>query len=316
MSQTLTPKSFLQLIVRTSFLGFIVFCGLNLLRQPASAQSQTQQIVNAYFNGGYGYCDAQMLATAWQTNPYGAKIRAGKMILGYAAFPGRVSNKLAAARRAYSGRGVCNYSSDFSYGDAVALASHWNISVETAKASLTGKLEDGNLALAKKVVREAHQAAKKSDRNQPISNRASTSSLTNLFTGRDKCLDIINDGRNNRVTMATCGNFSGQQWTLSPSRTSSDTYRLTTQFTGTDKCLDIINDGRNNRLTMATCGNFSGQLWTLSPSRKNPGTYRLTTQFTGMNKCLDIINDGRNNRLTMAQCGDFSGQYWAKSDTP
>ncbi|AFY96168.1 RICIN domain-containing protein [Chamaesiphon minutus] len=316
MSQTTTAKSFLQLIGRTSFLGFIVFCGLNLLPQPASAQSQTQQIVNAFFNSGYSYCDAQMLATAWQTNPYGAKIRAGKMILGYAAFPGRVSNKLAAARRTYSGQGVCNYSSNFSYEDAVALAAYWNIPVETAKSSLTSKLEYGNLALAKKVVREAYQASKKSDRNQPISSRARTSSLTNLFTGRDKCLDIINDGRNDRVTMAECGNFTGQQWTLSPSRANSDTYRLTTQFTGTNKCLDIINDGRNNRLTMATCGNFSGQFWKLSPSNKNSGTYRLTTQFTGASKCLDIINDGTNNRLTMAQCGDFSGQYWVKSDAP
>jgi hypothetical protein len=316
MSDTPITQSFLKLIGKASFLSFIVFCGVNLRPQPAAAQSQTEQVVKAYFNGGYGYCDAQMLAAAWQTNPYGAKIRAGKMILGYAAFPGRVSTKLSAARRAYSGRGVCSYSSDFSYEDAVALAGYWNVSVDTAKASLTSKLEYGNLALAKQVVREARRSTKKADRNQPTTDRLRTASLTNLFTGRDKCLDIINDGKNDRVTMAACGNFSGQAWTLSPSQTNSDTYRLTTQFTGTNKCLDIINDGRNDRLTMADCGNFSGQLWKLSPSKKNSGTYRLTTQFTGTNKCLDIINDGTNNRLTMARCGNFSGQYWVKSDAP
>ena len=40
--------------------------------------------------------------------------------------------------------------------------------------------------------------------------------LQTLFTGADKCLDILNDGANNRLTMAACGNFTGQLWGLSP----------------------------------------------------------------------------------------------------
>jgi hypothetical protein len=39
------------------------------------------------------------------------------------------------------------------------------------------------------------------------------------FTGADKCLDIINDGQNNKPTMAACGNFSGQKWTVSATGT-------------------------------------------------------------------------------------------------
>jgi len=39
--------------------------------------------------------------------------------------------------------------------------------------------------------------------------------LQTQFTGPDKCLDIINDGDNNKPTMAACGNFTGQMWKIS-----------------------------------------------------------------------------------------------------
>ncbi|AUB38041.1 Ricin B, lectin domain [Nostoc flagelliforme CCNUN1] len=87
--------------------------------------------------------------------------------------------------------------------------------------------------------------------------------LRTQFTGSNKCLDIINDGINNKPVMAECGNFSGQLWSIETAG-SPGYYRLRTQFTGADKCLDIINDGINNKPVIAKCGNFSGQLWNLS----------------------------------------------------
>ena len=42
------------------------------------------------------------------------------------------------------------------------------------------------------------------------------SRLRTQFTGLEKCLDIINDGWNNKPIMAACGNFSGQNWSISP----------------------------------------------------------------------------------------------------
>ncbi|MCF2149586.1 hypothetical protein IQ276_024770 [Desmonostoc muscorum LEGE 12446] len=39
--------------------------------------------------------------------------------------------------------------------------------------------------------------------------------LKTQFTGKNKCLDIINDGVNNQTIMADCGNYSGQFWSLS-----------------------------------------------------------------------------------------------------
>ncbi|MEI6064062.1 MAG: hypothetical protein WCQ26_05690, partial [Pseudanabaena sp. ELA748] len=40
--------------------------------------------------------------------------------------------------------------------------------------------------------------------------------LRNSFTGSRKCLDIVNDGRNNKLRMADCGNYSGQFWEFEP----------------------------------------------------------------------------------------------------
>jgi hypothetical protein len=120
-----------------------------------------REIFNAYFNAGYGYCDAQMLGKFWNTDPASAKLLAGKGLLRLSGFPTNIPGKLRSARQRYSGQGVCDYSSDFSYDDAVALASYWKVPIATAKTSLTTKLEAGNLAIAKSEVRKARRAAKK-----------------------------------------------------------------------------------------------------------------------------------------------------------
>ncbi|QFS45129.1 RICIN domain-containing protein [Nostoc sphaeroides] len=96
-----------------------------------------------------------------------------------------------------------------------------------------------------------------------VTAQSSDNRLRTQFTGPNKCLDIINDGVNNKPIMAKCGNFSGQLWSIETAG-SPGYYRLRTQFTGADKCLDIINDGINNKPVMAKCGKFSGQLWNLS----------------------------------------------------
>ena len=155
-------KCLFQTLRHASLVGMVLLAGMNLRQPSAFAQSEDQRILNAYFNAGYGYCDAQMLGEFWGLNPVQAKMLAGKGLLGYRGFARNIPSKLTAARRQYAGRGVCNYNSDFSYEDAVALAAYWKTSVATAKASLTNKLESGNLPLAKQVVSEARRAARKS----------------------------------------------------------------------------------------------------------------------------------------------------------
>jgi Ricin-type beta-trefoil lectin domain len=128
------------------------------------------------------------------------------------------------------------------------------------------------------------------------------------FTGDGKCLDVVNDGTNNQLQMADCGNFSGQFWSTVASGVKGYV-RLRNNFTGDGKCLDVVNDGTNNKLQMADCGNFTGQLWQVAKPKK-AAFYRMSNQFTGSNKCLDIVNDGTNNKLQMADCGNFTGQFW------
>jgi Ricin-type beta-trefoil lectin domain len=143
--------------------------------------------------------------------------------------------------------------------------------------------------------------------------------LRNTLTGADTCLDILEDGKNNRLIMAKCANVAGQRWSLTASEKNPQAYQLQTPFTGMDKCLSIINDGVNDKLIMAKCGSLPGQLWSISPSKTIPtpsGYYFLTNDLTGANNCLNVLNDGRNNRLTMTNCNNIPGQSWRITQTP
>lgn len=142
--------------------------------------------------------------------------------------------------------------------------------------------------------------------------------LRNTLTGADSCLDIIEDGKNNRLTMTKCANIAGQRWSMTATEKNPQAYRLQTPFTGTDKCLNIINDGENNKVTMAKCSNLPRQLWTVTPSKTIPGNsgyYSVTNALTGASNCLNVLNDGRNNQLTMAKCDNISGQSWRITST-
>ncbi|HZH14917.1 MAG TPA: RICIN domain-containing protein [Archangium sp.] len=84
--------------------------------------------------------------------------------------------------------------------------------------------------------------------------------LKNRQAGYGKCLDIINDGINDKLGMTDCGNYTGQLWKVVPS-SSPDFFHLKTLWLGDGKCLDILSDGVNDKLRMAPCGNYSGQYW-------------------------------------------------------
>ena len=133
--------------------------------------------------------------------------------------------------------------------------------------------------------------------------------LGTKFTGKGKCLDIVNDQDRNKLVMGSCGNYSGQFWEISTDAANGPA-RLSNSFSGDGLCLDVVNDGNNDQVTMAQCGNYSGQAWTLWDYEGKPGYIRLTNDFTGEGKCLDIVNDGNNDQLTLADCGNYTGQMW------
>jgi hypothetical protein len=154
---------------------------------------------------------------------------------------------------------------------------------------------------------------------QAVNAQVKQNRLRNTLTGAGYCLDIINDGNNNKLTMARCGNVPGQRWSLTASETNPQAYRLQTPLTGTDNCLATIDDGKNNKLTIAKCSDAPEQRWSIIPSKANPGYSgysSLRNELTGADKCLKIINDGRNNKLTMAKCSNVAGQSWRITQTP
>jgi hypothetical protein len=172
--------------------------------------------------------------------------------------------------------------------------------------------------------------------------------LTNDLRGPSSCLDVVNDGTNDRVRMAPCGSYSGQSWLLpggaepvpprpprpapqqpqqpppTPTPVPTPTpapvpvtqpttewrvMRITNAWRGPDVCLEYSPGGPIN-VVLTACNGSPGQVWVglLDAS----GAVRLTARNGGTERCLDVV-DG-SNRLTFAPCGDRPGQRWHAVD--
>jgi|AraplaDrversion2_2_1032049.scaffolds.fasta_scaffold02158_15 hypothetical protein len=135
---------------------------------------------------------------------------------------------------------------------------------------------------------------------------AQSSHLWNDGAGSGQCLDIVNDGANDKLTVVPCGDYSGQAWTLLAAATPGHV-KLQTDFTGGGRCLDVVNDGVNDQVRMASCGNFTGQEWEVS-RRHGPGrTFQLTNRFTGPLRCLAATGEG----LRLRSCDGSPAQQWS-----
>ena len=97
---------------------------------------------------------------------------------------------------------------------------------------------------------------------------------------RGMSLDVVNDGnqlRDGKIQLAADGDFSGQYWQLSPSRTEPGAYNLCTMWLGRGRALDVYgNDKMTPHLTEA--GNYSGQQWQINSY--GDGTWRLTNLYS------------------------------------
>jgi hypothetical protein len=135
---------------------------------------------------------------------------------------------------------------------------------------------------------------------------AQSSHLWNDGAGSGQCLDIVNDGANDKLNVVPCGNFSGQAWTLQPSGTPGY-YKLQTMFTGAGRCLDVVNDGVNDQVRMASCADVTGQFWELTRLRGPGRGFQLTNRFTGPSRCLEAADEG----LRLRSCDRSRGQHWS-----
>src|SRR5438128_9561481 len=117
--------------------------------------------------------------------------------------------------------------------------------------------------------------------------------LTTQWQGDGKSLGVVNDGSNNKLTLADTISYANQGWKIIS--LGNGYYRLTTAWQGDGKSLDIVNDGSNNKLTLTNTANASGQFWKITPVGVS-GYYRLTSAWQGDGKSLDVVNDGKNNQ--------------------
>jgi hypothetical protein len=135
---------------------------------------------------------------------------------------------------------------------------------------------------------------------------AESGHLWNDGAGSGQCLDVVNDGANDKLTVVACGDYSGQFWTLEASDTPGH-YKLKTDFTGAGRCLDVVNDGVNDQVRMVSCAHVTGQEWELSRLHGPSRTFQLTNRFTGPSRCLEAGGEG----LRLRSCDRSPGQRWS-----
>ena len=164
------------------------------------------------------------------------------------------------------------------------------------------------------------------------------SRLTNDLRGPQSCVDVVNDGTNDRVRMAPCGNYAGQAWQMPgdaapapapaptpqpvpvpqpvpqpvpvpQSTTEWRVMRMTNAWRGPEICLEYAPGGPIT-VVLTACNGSAAQIWVglLDAS----GAVRLTTRRGGVDRCLDVA-DG-SNRLVFAPCSDRAGQRWHAVD--
>ncbi|KAJ9604051.1 hypothetical protein H2200_011574 [Cladophialophora chaetospira] len=120
-------------------------------------------------------------------------------------------------------------------------------------------------------------------------------------------LDVINDGtqqHDGKIQLAADGDFSGQYWQLSPSRTDPGTWNLCTMWLGRDRVLDVYGDDKTTpHLTAA--GNYSGQQWRID--RYADGTFRLTNLYS---EGLVLAANGSENGVRLRDARGEPAERW------
>lgn len=103
------------------------------------------QAANAFWDSPMNYCDAELLATFWETSLWEAKVTLGfKVQAGYTQQD--ISDLVLwdAFQAAEYGQQVCHYAeSPYSYDDAIALGQFWGVPLEESKLMISQKVMVG-----------------------------------------------------------------------------------------------------------------------------------------------------------------------------
>lgn len=117
---------------------------------PGAQQPVTytdNQAYSKYFNNGYNYIDAKVLANYWGGSPSQAKVRLGRKMLNFGPQDGRYHIGQARSRATqgdFWNWPVSFTDGNYSYNDAVILGNYWGGGPSNAKMKLARNLINGN----------------------------------------------------------------------------------------------------------------------------------------------------------------------------
>lgn len=159
---------------------------------------------------------------------------------------------------------------------------------------------------------------------------------TDFVSAANKCLEG-NNGKADSVYgyqgvpyMSTCGGFTGQMWSATPTD-APGFYLLKTAFAGPALCLAghtgrVPSGGRTAQPYFAACAgttladiekkNATGQMWKFSVT-PFAGRFKLTTYKAADASCLEgntgsnLANPPLSAGVYWAACGNFTGQLWS-----
>ncbi len=104
--------------------------------QDLGPSANDLRYIEAFDANSFGYCDAQKLSTAWDTDYTSAKIRAGRKILDH----GNVDAVNAVIQGAFLSRSCTWAESGLDYSDAERLAQFWELSIVEAKNKVAAQM--------------------------------------------------------------------------------------------------------------------------------------------------------------------------------
>lgn len=111
---------------------------ISLGRTPGQDEPADQegQALEAFWNSGLAYCDAELVGKMWGTDPYNVKVSLGLKILG--GDKALLNDELTRARETAASSGaLCDFwSTPYSPDDAAALAGFWGVDLTTAKSRI------------------------------------------------------------------------------------------------------------------------------------------------------------------------------------
>lgn len=90
--------------------------------------------------------------------------------------------------------------------------------------------------------------------------------IHNGAAGPNMCLDVVNDGSNSKLTLARCGEFNGQSWSVTAAGQAARFFQLRNDFTGRGRCLAAVEQpDETPEIRMDKCAATPAQRWRLTP---------------------------------------------------